>query len=110
MAREDTLHVGATRPVSFLGLPIPLAVCLMVLAYMIQTNITGWYGIAWASAIVGPVLGSCAYLAVAHDPYGINVWLAWLRTCVLLLRQGPLGRPSCSPLPLASAVRRNAMR
>ena len=34
-AREDTLHVGATPPVRFLGLPMPLAVGLGGLAYFI---------------------------------------------------------------------------
>ena len=91
MDREDTLHVGATRPVMFLGLPMPLAVCLMVLAYMIQTNLTGWYGVSWAVAVVGPCWGVAPTSPSSHDPYGTNVWLAWPRTCVLLLRQGPPG-------------------
>jgi type IV secretory pathway VirB3-like protein len=97
-AREDTLHVGATRPVRFLGLPMPLAVGLGGLAYFIQTNVTGWQGIIWAASIVGPIW-FCAYLAVAHDPYGINVALAYLRTVVLALDKGLWGGPTCSPLP-----------
>jgi type IV secretion system protein VirB3 len=105
MDREDTLHVGATRPVMFLGLPMPLAVCLMVLAYMIQTNITGLEGVAWALAVVGPV-GVCSYFAIEHDPYGINVWLAWLRTCVLMCDKSTWGGPSCSPLPLKAGEKR----
>lgn len=96
--REDTLHVGATRPARFLGLPMPLAVGLGGLAYFIQTNVTGWQGIIWAASIVGPVW-FCAYLAVAHDPYGINVALAWLRSSFLLLDKARWGGPSCSPLP-----------
>src|SRR4051794_27825363 len=96
MMREDTLHVGATRPVQFLGLPMPLAVALAVIAYMIQTNVTGWEGVVWAVAVVGPV-GLCAYFAVEHDPYGINVALAWLRTCVLMRDKGTWGGPSCRP-------------
>jgi|SRR5689334_12960634 len=98
MAREDTLHVGATRPVRFLGLPMPLAVALVGLAYVIQTNVTGWRGILWAGAVVGPAWG-IACIAVAHDPYGINVGLAWLRTTVLALDRGRWGGPTCSPLP-----------
>lgn len=87
MIREDTLHVGATRPVRFLGLPMPLAVALVGLAYVIQTNVTGWQGVLWAVSVVGPCWG-IAYLAVAHDPYGINVGLAWLRTSLLSLDRG----------------------
>ncbi|UEM08123.1 VirB3 family type IV secretion system protein (plasmid) [Skermanella rosea] len=98
MIREDTLHVGATRPVRFLGLPMPLAVALVGLAYVIQTNVTGWQGVLWAVSVVGPCWG-IAYLAVAHDPYGINVGLAWLRTSLLSLDRGRWGGPSCSPLP-----------
>lgn len=103
MDREDTLHVGATRPVRFLGLPMPLAVALAGLAYMLQANITGLMGIVWAVCIVGPCWGF-AYLLVAHDPYGVNVAFAWLRTCVLSLDKGQWGGPTCSPLP---ARRRN---
>lgn len=99
MAREDTLHVGATRPISFLGLPIQLAVSLMMVAYMIQTNITGWRGAIWAVAIVGPCW-FFAWLAVAHDPYGINVAFAWLRTCFFCRDKKIWGGVSCSPLPI----------
>lgn len=103
MDREDTLHVGATRPVRFLGLPMPLAVALAGLAYMLQANITGLMGIVWAVCIVGPCWGF-AYLLVAHDPYGVNVAFAWMRTCILSLDKGLWGGPTCSPLP---ARRRN---
>jgi type IV secretion system protein VirB3 len=105
MDREDTLHVGATRPVMFLGLPMPLAVGLAVLAYAIQTNVTGLEGVGWALAIVAPV-GVGAYFAIEHDPYGINVWLAWLRTCVLMRDKSTWGGPSCSPFPLKPMKRR----
>lgn len=96
--REDTLHVGASRPVRFLGLPMPLAIALGGLAYFIQTNVTGWQGIIWAASIVGP-LWFIAYLAVAHDPYGINVVLSYLRTVVLAMDRGQWGGPTCAPLP-----------
>jgi hypothetical protein len=36
---------------------------------------------------------------VAHDPDGINVALAYLRTVVLALDKGLWGGPTCSPLP-----------
>jgi type IV secretory pathway VirB3-like protein len=98
MNREDTLHVGATRPAMFLGLPMPLAVGLAVLGYAIQVNVTGLEGVGWALAIVGP-MGVCSYFAIEHDPYGINVWLAWLRTCLLMRDKSTWGGPSCSPLP-----------
>ena len=105
MDREDTLHVGATRPVIFLGLPMPLAVSLAVLGYAIQTNITGLEGLAWATAIVVPV-GVAGYFAIENDPFGIDVWFAWLRTCLLLRDKARWGGPSCSPLPMKSKKRR----
>ena len=109
MAREDTLHVGATRPVRFLGLPLPLAVSLSGLAYLIQTNVTGWQGLLWAAAIVGPCWG-LAYVLTAHDPYGVAVGWACARTTALMLDKGTWGGPSCSPLPARSTARedRNA--
>jgi type IV secretory pathway VirB3-like protein len=105
MIREDTLHVGATRPVRFWGLPMPLAVGLGGLGYIIQTNVTGWQGLIWAVSVVGPCW-FLAYLAVAHDPYGINVVLAWLRTSFLLLDKAIWGGPSCSPLPARQRKKR----
>ncbi len=100
MDKEDALHVGATRPVRFLGLPMPLAVALLAVGYFLQTNITGLEGIAWAVAVVAPVWG-VSYIAVAHDPYGINVSFAWVQTCVLSLDKGLWGGASCAPLPAA---------
>ena len=98
MDLEDTLHTGATKPVMFMGLPMPLAVGLGVVGYMIQTNVTGLEGIAWALAVVVP-LGIGSYYAIEHDPYGINVWLAWIRTCVLLRGKQTWGGPTFCPLP-----------
>lgn len=97
-AREDAVPVGSTRPARFLGLPFPLAVVMGALAYLIQTNVTGWRGLGWAAAVVGPVW-LVAMLAIARDPYGANVGLAWLRCCGLLRDPLGLGAPSLSPLP-----------
>ena len=98
MDSEDALHTGATRPARLLGLPYPLALVLLVVAYVIQTNLTGWYGLSWAVAVVGPcwVLG---YLVVRHDTYGANVVVGWCRTCFLLRDKAFWGGSSCSPLP-----------
>jgi type IV secretory pathway VirB3-like protein len=98
MDREDTIHVGATRPASLFGLPYPLAMALLFVAYMIQTNLGGWYGLSWAVAAVGPcwVLG---YLIVRHDTYGANVVVGWTRTGAFLLDKRIWGGSSCSPLP-----------
>jgi type IV secretion system protein VirB3 len=108
MEREDSLHVGATRPVRFLGLPMPLAVALIGVAYMVQTNVTGWRGLLWAAGIVAP-LWIVAWIAVAHDPYGVNVGFAWLRTCAISTDRGIWGGASCSPLPGRSAARARGM-
>lgn len=104
MAREDTLHVGATRPARLWGLPYPLAVLLLGVGYLIQTNLLGWYGLSWAVTVVGPCWG-IGYLLVAHDPYGANVAVAWARCCVLLLDKGAWGGASCSPLPARRTAR-----
>ncbi len=109
-AREDAVPVGSTRPARFLGLPFPLAVVMGALAYLIQTNVTGWRGLGWAVAVVGPVW-LVATLAIARDPYGANVGLAWLRCCALLRDPLRLGAPSLSPLPgNRPAPRRRASR
>ena len=98
MEREDTLHAGATRPAKLWGLPYPLALPLMVVGYLIQTNLTGWYGLSWALTIVGPCW-LVAALIVRHDTYGASVFLAWARTSIPLLDKGRWGGASCSPLP-----------
>lgn len=97
-AREDAVPVGSTRPARFLGLPFPLAVVMGAVAYLIQTNVTGWRGLGWAVAVVGPVW-FVSILAIARDPYGANVGLAWFRCCALLRDPLGLGAPSLSPLP-----------
>ena len=96
--REDAVPVGSTRPARLLGLPFPLAVVMGALAYLIQTNVTGWRGLSWALSVVGP-FWFIAVLAIARDPYGANVGLAWLRCCALLRDPLRLGAPSLSPLP-----------
>ncbi|MBB5696059.1 VirB3 family type IV secretion system protein [Muricoccus pecuniae] len=96
--REDAVPVGSTRPARFLGLPFPLAVVMGALAYLIQTNVTGWRGLGWAVAVVAP-FWFVAVLAIARDPYGANVFLAWFRCCALLRDPLRLGAPSLSPLP-----------
>ena len=105
MVRDDTLHVGATRPARLFGLPYPLAVFLVCIAYLIQTNLAGWEGVKWTVAVVGPCWG-IAYIAVAHDPYGINVAVAWLRSCGLLLDKSKWGGASCSPLSARKTANR----
>jgi type IV secretory pathway VirB3-like protein len=76
--REDTLHVGATRPAMLLGLPIAWAVPLLGGAYMIQTNVTGFVGIAWAAAWLVPGY-AFARLAVRKSFFGLDVVLVWVR-------------------------------
>lgn len=104
MEQEDTLHVGASRPDRLFGLPYPIAVLLLFVAYMIQTNLGGWYGLSWAVVMVAPCWGFF-YILVAHDPYGANVAMAWARTCVMLRDKKVWGGPSCSPLPALSDKR-----
>ena len=98
MNLEDTLHVGAARPVSFLGLPMELAVGLAAAAYFIQITITGLEGIAAAAAVVGPLWFFASHL-VSQDPYGVSVAVAWYQTCALCLDKKLWGGVSLSPLP-----------
>src|SRR4051812_38180406 len=104
MRREDTLHLGAVRPLRILGLPMQLATLLGGLGYIIQIHITGWQGFAWALAIVGPfwVLG---YILTAHDPYGCSVGFAWARTTVLMFDRPPWAGASCAPRPASGPTR-----
>ena len=104
MEREDTLHAGATRPAKLFGLPYPLALPLLVVAYLIQTNLTGWYGLTWALTVVGPCWAIAAII-VRHDTYGAMVFLAWARTCIPLLDKAKWGGASCSPLPARNSRR-----
>ena len=78
--REDTLHVGATRPAMMLGLPIAWALPLLGGAYVIQTNVTGLEGVGWALAWLVPGYVA-ARLAVRKSFFGLNVVLVWFRAC-----------------------------
>lgn len=108
-AMEDTLHVGATRPAMLLGLPVLMAVVLLLLGYLTWVNLTGWKGLLWAVAITGPAwIG--ARITIAHDLYGIDVLVAWFRTSGITLDRGAWGGASRSPLPLRHSHRARGMR
>ncbi len=98
MDREDTLHVGATRPIMFLGLPMQVAICILMVGYFIQTTITGLSGILWAAVFIGPCWIFCA-VSVSQDPYGLSVAFSWYQTCFLCSDKKVWGGVSCSPLP-----------
>lgn len=107
---EDTLHVGATRPAMLLGLPVMLAVLLILSAYLIQTSVTGWRGVLWAAVIAGPAW-VFARITLAHDQYGIDVLMGWVRTAGVTLDRGAWGGASTrSPLPLRAPSKARGMR
>jgi type IV secretion system protein VirB3 len=107
---EDTLHVGATRPAMLLGLPVLLAVALLLLGYLVWINVTGWTGLLWAATVTGPAW-VFARVATAHDLYGIDVLLGWLRTSGIALDRGEWGGASTrSPLPVRLAAKARGMR
>ncbi len=107
---EDTLHVGATRPAMLLGLPVLLAVALLLLGYLVWINVTGWSGLVWAVTVTGPAW-VFARFTVAHDLYGIDVLLGWFRTGGLALDRGAWeGASTRSPLPLRLSARARGMR
>lgn len=73
--RQDTLHVGATRPAMFFGLPVKLTLLLLCGWYLIAVNAS----LAWAFSYLIPGFVG-ARLAVRRSLYGINVLLLWAQT------------------------------
>jgi type IV secretory pathway VirB3-like protein len=102
-AREDRLDKGGVRTARLLFLPSVLAIMLLAIAYFIQTMITGWRGVLWAVTIVAP-LWIVAFVAVANDPYGVNVLWSWFRCCILMKDEG-FGGKSLAPLPVRARLR-----
>lgn len=112
--REDTLHVGATRPAMLLGLPIVWALPLLGGAYIIQTNVTGLEGVAWALAWLVPGY-VFARLAVRKSFFGLNVVLVWVRGSLAAWvspwsDRWTWGGFSRSPLPFRFHSRTKGMR
>jgi type IV secretory pathway VirB3-like protein len=107
--REDTLHLGGTRPAMFGGLPIILAVAIAVAGYEIQAAFGNLQGIAWALAICTP-LWFAARWAIGHDLYGINVIVAATRLYGLSFDRETWGGGSRHPLPAAQPGRARGMR
>lgn len=108
-SQEDSLHVGGTRQPRLFGIPMPIAIVLMSGAYIIQTNITGWRGVGWAAATTVP-LWMIVAMVVANDPYGVNVVISWVRTCLPLRDKRQYGGPSLSPLPNRQNAKRGMFR
>lgn len=96
--REDTLHVGGTRPAMFWGLPIALAVGIVVAGYEIQAAFGTLQGIAWAFAFCVPAWIAARWL-IARDLYGIGVALAAARLLGLAFDRAVWGGGSRNPLP-----------
>ena len=112
--REDTLHVGATRPAMLLGLPIAWALPLLGGAYVIQTNVTGLAGVGWAVAWLVPGYVA-ARLAVRKSFFGLNVVLVWVRAGLVAYvspwsDRWTWGGFSRSPLPSRFHARAKGMR
>jgi type IV secretory pathway VirB3-like protein len=94
---EDILHVGATRQSRLWGLPMPLAVLILTIGYLLWINISGWRGMGWAAAFVVP-LWAIGYKQCSSDPYGINVILSWSSTVIRVMDSW--GGASVNPLPM----------
>ena len=110
--RQDTLHIGGTRPPVFLGLPIKLTLTLIGGAYVIAVNAPN--GIAWAAAYLIPGYVG-ARLAVQKSPYGINVAFAWVQSGLAsyvspFSDRWTWGGASRSPLPTRFQTRPRGMR
>lgn len=107
-AREDALHVGATRPAMLWGLPLPLAIILLGLGYEVLINLPGWHALAFVAAVWPPVWWALTRV-IAHDLYGINVAVAWARTSGVTFDRGTWGGASRSPLPARPRLRARGM-
>lgn len=107
--REDALHIGATRPAMFLGLPMKMTLCLFGVGYIVAVNVPGWQGLAWAAALLGPAYVA-ARLAVRRSIFGIEVVFGWLRTSGVTFDRATWGGSSRSPLPARQAARARGMR
>lgn len=108
--RQDTLHVGATRPAMFLGLPVKLTLLLLGGWYIIAVNVS----FVWACAYLIPGFVG-ARLAVRRSLYGINILLLWAQTS-LASYLSPFsdrwiwGGTSRVPLPSRFLTRTKGMR
>ena len=98
--REDTLHVGGTRPAMFWGLPIALGAAIVVAGYEIQAAFGNLQGIAWAFGICVPAWIAARW-AIAYDFYGIAVVVVWLRLLGLAFDRSTWGGGSRNPLPVS---------
>lgn len=106
---EDTLHVGATRPAMFLGLPVFLTVLILLLWYLIWVNVGGWRGGLWGTGLMLPAW-VLARLSIANDLYGMAVIYGWLLATLTNLDRAAWGWASSrSPLP-TQAVSPRGMR
>ena len=108
--RQDTLHVGATRPAMFLGLPVKLTLLLLGSAYIVAVNVS----LLWAAAFLVPAYVG-ARLAVRRSFYGINILFVWAQTS-LASYLSPFsdrwiwGGASRAPLPSRFQTRSKGMR
>ena len=108
--RQDTLHVGATRPAMFLGLPVKLTLLLLGGAYIIAINVSA----IWALAYLVPGFVG-ARLAVRRSLYGIDIFLLWAQTSLASFfspfsDRWIWGGTSRLPLPSRFQVRTRGMR
>lgn len=97
--RQDTLHVGGTRPAMLLGLPLKLALALLGGWYLILVNVS----FAWSFAYLIPGW-TAARLAVRKSLYGVNVAALFVQTQLASLLspftdRWTWGGASRSPLP-----------
>lgn len=108
--RQDTLHVGATRPAMFLGLPVKMTLLLLGGAYILAVNAS----FAWAAAYLVPAFVG-ARLAVRRSFYGINVLFVWAQTSLAsclspFSDRWVWGGASRAPLPSRFRTRARGMR
>jgi type IV secretion system protein VirB3 len=69
---SDVLHVAATRPAMFMGLPFTTIVAVGVVVLEIETAL----GLKMA-LVLGIPLVLTAYLIVRHDYNAPNIWYLW---------------------------------
>lgn len=99
---NDPLHVAATRPALMWGLPLPLALALLVIGAEVQVVFKGLAGVAWALALTAPVWIAARFL-VARDYNAVGVAMLWINTSARALDSADWGGASVTPLPISTA-------
>lgn len=108
--RQDTLHVGGTRPAMLLGLPLKLTLALLGAWYLVLVNVS----FVWSFALLIPGW-TAARLAVRKSLYGVNIAALFVQTQLASLLspftdRWTWGGASRAPLPSRFQTKAKGMK